>query len=240
MSIEIKQVHKLSQQLVMTPQLQQAIKLLQLSRMELVDLVREEMMENPILEDGVDTAQELGKDDPDAEDGERGCRARPSCRRRRDERATHRRSDRATSSTAESQAVNEIDWDNYIESYSSAPSMPSYKPSTTSCRRSSRRSPRRPRSRITWSGSSACRNWPTDEENVGMLIIGNLDSDGYLKEPPLADIADEARGAARVRRDGAAQAPGLRSRSACARARCRSACSSRRATSAPTTRSSSR
>src|SRR6266478_8534733 len=58
MSIEIKQVHRLSQQLVMTPQLQQAIKLLQLSRMELVDLVREEMMENPILEDGADSAAE--------------------------------------------------------------------------------------------------------------------------------------------------------------------------------------
>ena len=36
-------------------------------------------------------------------------------------------------------------------------------------------------------------NWPSDEENVGMLIIGNLDGDGYLKEPPLADIADEAQ-----------------------------------------------
>ncbi len=33
-----------SQQLVMTPQLQQAIKLLQLSRLELIDMVREEMM----------------------------------------------------------------------------------------------------------------------------------------------------------------------------------------------------
>ena len=65
MSIEIKQVHKLSQQLVMTPQLQQAIKLLQLSRMELVDLVREEMMENPVLEDGVDLDQERAKDDPE-------------------------------------------------------------------------------------------------------------------------------------------------------------------------------
>ena len=38
---------KMSQQLVMTPQLQQAIKLLQLSRIELQDLVREEMLENP-------------------------------------------------------------------------------------------------------------------------------------------------------------------------------------------------
>ena len=38
MSLELKQHLKMSQQLVMTPQLQQAIKLLQLSRMELVDL----------------------------------------------------------------------------------------------------------------------------------------------------------------------------------------------------------
>src|SRR5258705_3546321 len=66
MSIEIKQVHRLSQQLVMTPQLQQAIKLLQLSRMELVDMVREELMENPILEDGLDVDQERAKDDPEA------------------------------------------------------------------------------------------------------------------------------------------------------------------------------
>ena len=43
-----------SQQLVMTPQLQQAIKLLQLSRLELIDMVREEMMENPILEDAAE------------------------------------------------------------------------------------------------------------------------------------------------------------------------------------------
>src|SRR5262245_65838137 len=49
--MEIKLQQRLSQQLVMTPQLQQAIKLLQLSRLELIDMVREEMMENPILED---------------------------------------------------------------------------------------------------------------------------------------------------------------------------------------------
>ena len=61
MSIEIKQDLKLSQQLVMTPQLQQAIKLLQLSRMELVDLVRDEMLENPILEDAVESASEQAK-----------------------------------------------------------------------------------------------------------------------------------------------------------------------------------
>ena len=59
--MEIKQHLKLSQQLVMTPQLQQAIKLLQLSRMELVDMVRDEMLENPILEDSVESGNEQAK-----------------------------------------------------------------------------------------------------------------------------------------------------------------------------------
>ena len=43
MALELRQQLKLSQQLVMTPQLQQAIKLLQLSRMELIDLVQQEL-----------------------------------------------------------------------------------------------------------------------------------------------------------------------------------------------------
>ena len=52
MALEIRQQLKLSQQLVMTPQLQQAIKLLQLSRAELVEMVREELEKNPVLEEG--------------------------------------------------------------------------------------------------------------------------------------------------------------------------------------------
>ncbi|NOY83348.1 MAG: RNA polymerase factor sigma-54 [Nitrospirae bacterium] len=42
---------KLSQKLVMTPQLQMAIKLLQLSRLELDEVVTQEMVENPLLEE---------------------------------------------------------------------------------------------------------------------------------------------------------------------------------------------
>ena len=53
--MEIKQQLRLSQQLVMTPQLQQAIKLLQMSRIELEALVREEMLENPVLEDSLES-----------------------------------------------------------------------------------------------------------------------------------------------------------------------------------------
>lgn len=43
---------KLSQKLVMTPQLQQAIKLLQLSRLEIDQVINQEMVENPLLEGG--------------------------------------------------------------------------------------------------------------------------------------------------------------------------------------------
>jgi RNA polymerase sigma-54 factor len=191
MSIEIKQVHKLSQQLVMTPQLQQAIKLLQLSRMELVDLVREEMMENPILEDGVDSAQEAGKDDPEAKEdrsfeGETEVAAPTTENREATQEVT------GESNSSESQAVSEIDWENYIESYTSSPSMPSFKPNndelpsleSTLTRKTSLYD------HLVW--QLRLDKMPADDENVGMLIIGNLDLDGYLKEPPLSHIAEEA------------------------------------------------
>ncbi|MCA9683490.1 MAG: RNA polymerase factor sigma-54 [Myxococcales bacterium] len=51
MVLHMRQELRMSQQLVMTPQLQQAIKLLQLSRIELQDLVRSELLENPLLEE---------------------------------------------------------------------------------------------------------------------------------------------------------------------------------------------
>jgi RNA polymerase sigma-54 factor len=191
MSMEIKQVHKLSQQLVMTPQLQQAIKLLQLSRMELVDLVREEMMENPILEDGVDSSQEIGKEDVEAKQeselsGETELAA-PSMENRESAQEV------APEPGSESQAVNEMDWDNYIQDYSSAPSMPSFKPNndelpsleSTLTKKTSLFD------HLVW--QLKLSKLPEIEENVAMLIIGNLNLDGYLKEPPLKDIAEEAQ-----------------------------------------------
>ena len=53
MAYELKQSLKLAQQLLMTPQLQQAIKLLQLSRLELEQFVTQQLAENPCLEEGV-------------------------------------------------------------------------------------------------------------------------------------------------------------------------------------------
>ena len=50
MALDLRQTQKLSQQLVMSMQLQQAIKLLQLSHQELVAAVEKELVENPALE----------------------------------------------------------------------------------------------------------------------------------------------------------------------------------------------
>lgn len=58
MAGQLKQSMNLSQTLRMTPQLQQAIKLLQLSRMELQTAVAKELEENPILEETQDLKEE--------------------------------------------------------------------------------------------------------------------------------------------------------------------------------------
>src|SRR5512145_1883001 len=50
---------KLSQQLVMTPHLQQAIKLLQMSRLEMEETINTELTENPVLE------EDLSQNQPD-------------------------------------------------------------------------------------------------------------------------------------------------------------------------------
>src|SRR6266404_753868 len=64
MALEIRQVQKLTQQLVMTPQLQQAIKLLQLSRVELEEMVVKELQENPALEEGPTEEAETSGEQP--------------------------------------------------------------------------------------------------------------------------------------------------------------------------------
>ena len=76
MAFELRQELKLTQQLVMTPQLQLAIKLLQMCKMELVDVIQQEMTENPVLEEvpesesdvaeeGIENIEEIADTKPD-------------------------------------------------------------------------------------------------------------------------------------------------------------------------------
>ncbi len=58
MALEQKLSLKLAQKLVMTPSLQQAIKLLQMTRLELEGVLNQELVENPLLEEGEQTTEE--------------------------------------------------------------------------------------------------------------------------------------------------------------------------------------
>ena len=51
MAVKLSQSLKQSQNLMMTPQLQQAIKLLTLTHLEMTNVIAEEMVENPMLEE---------------------------------------------------------------------------------------------------------------------------------------------------------------------------------------------
>ncbi|MEZ4742849.1 MAG: RNA polymerase sigma-54 factor [Bdellovibrionota bacterium] len=62
MALDIRQSLKLTQSLLMTPQLQQAIKLLQLGRLELEQFVSQQLSENPVLEEGIiESAEEANQ-----------------------------------------------------------------------------------------------------------------------------------------------------------------------------------
>src|SRR5450631_1139918 len=125
MSMEIKQHLKLSQQLVMTPQLQQAIKLLQLSRVELVDMVRDELLENPVLEDSVDVSAEQQKPGNTDEQGAGAIREAETERIGETETPVGQAAGDKGDSTSEvkadsrsGEAVADFDWDTYLENQS--------------------------------------------------------------------------------------------------------------------------
>ena len=63
MVLELRQQLKLAQKLVMTPQLRQAIKLLQLNRLELTEALQAEIEQNPLLEESTDEPEILTKSD---------------------------------------------------------------------------------------------------------------------------------------------------------------------------------
>ncbi len=109
--MEIRQVLSLKQtlQLVMTPQLQQAIKLLQLSRLELNDQINQEMLENPILEETLDTREPEAESDSTTEKVEQQAE-KVAERVERSEKVEEVHGDTG---------VNEIDWDKYLENYGS-------------------------------------------------------------------------------------------------------------------------
>lgn len=103
MSISLSQNIRLTQthQLALTPQLQQAIKLLQLNQVELLEMVGQEMVTNPVLEETVDKGLE------DSEHAERQLAER-------DERSLREGMD-SENSPETREALRDTDWQPYFE-----------------------------------------------------------------------------------------------------------------------------
>src|SRR4051812_876940 len=110
MALETKLYQKLSQQLVMTPQLRQAIKILQVSRAELETLIDEEMAENPVLEDDIVPVEDEDKprtDEAEATPGD-GADEWPEAPEQRE----------TTNELEPTERMGEIDWKEYLDNYS--------------------------------------------------------------------------------------------------------------------------
>jgi len=99
MALEQKLNLRLSQRLVMTPSLQQAIKLLQMSRLELQEVLTQEMVENPTLEEMEEVSEtERVEEARDTEDAGLPAETAPAAEKERD-------------------SFEEIDFNSYFEDY---------------------------------------------------------------------------------------------------------------------------
>jgi len=175
MVLELRLAPKLVQQLVITPQLQQAIRLLQLTRLELVDMISQEMKENPLLEEE-EEERELAEGEPPVTEQE--------------ERETSAEPEHTSEVKGNGEGADEFDWENYLENSNLIPFQ----------RQSSPDGDERPsfenfltkRTTLTdhlhW--QLQLSHFTEEEHEVGTWIIGNLDEDGYLKIS-LEDVCSE-------------------------------------------------
>ena len=169
MALELKQVQKLAQQLVMTPQLQQAIKLLQLSRIELEEMISQELQENPALEEG---PPEEGEEKPETKMEGEGEMPEPLAQ------------PVATRELSAADKIGTLDWQEYMDTHSN-----SIHGSLTA--EASREEDEGPPS---WENTLTKKTSLEDhlvwqlrlsrlterEETIGSYIIGNLGESGYL------------------------------------------------------------
>lgn len=156
MALELRQQLKLAQQLVMTPQLQQAIKLLQLSRMELLETVQQEMLDNPFLEE---SQGDDGSNEPAEERREKG-----------------------TEDIYDQDLAKDADWEDYLGEFASTPRL--VQPREFEVAEEISPLEARFSAKPTLEGHLLWQlrlSTLTDiQKDIGEIIIGNLSSAGYL------------------------------------------------------------
>ena len=168
--MEIKQQLRLSQQLVMTPQLQQAIRLLQLSRLELIDEVRKELDNNPVLSD----------EEPDAGAKRREPGIATEQGAPPPEEPVFERGERNEEARANEKAAREVDWEKFLENRTLQQPVPGNRGGFDELPpiEQNLTKPSSLRDHLLWQLQMSDL---TDlERRFAELVIGNLDDKGYL------------------------------------------------------------
>ncbi len=163
MALQLKQSLSLSQQLIMTPQLQQAIKLLQLSRLELLETITQEMETNPLLDEQVS---------PDA-DGDDSKEMRDDIVSAKD--------DQSTKEVTIEDNVNhdEVDWESYLSEYNTGWAETPYQGKEAPAFENMNQEKTSLNSHLLWQLSMSSLD--EVQREIGFQIIGNIDDDGYLQ-----------------------------------------------------------
>ncbi|MDP7614436.1 MAG: RNA polymerase factor sigma-54 [SAR324 cluster bacterium] len=167
---------KMSQQLIMTPQLQQAIKLLQLSRTELEELIEQTLIENPVLEEGIDMDTFPNKTDDSAETAETA--ESPEVVADTEDFETARENEQ------ENNDQDEIDWQQYIEQVEQ---FGGYQERRYNIASDDEDSPSIEATAAQTESLADHLVWQLDmqelsplEYRTGAFLIGNIDDDGFL------------------------------------------------------------
>ena len=174
--MQMKMQMKMSQQLIMTPQLQQAIKLLQLSRAELEELIEQTLIENPVLEEGMDMDTFPSKTEESQESSE--TEETPEVVTDTEEFETARENEQDDS------AQDEIDWQQYIEQIEQ---FGGYQERRYNVKSDDEESPSIDITAAQTESLADHLMWQLDmhkltplEYEVGAHLIGNIDDDGFL------------------------------------------------------------
>lgn len=185
MSLSLRPVATQSQQqnLVLTPALQQAIRMLQLSRAELSEMVRDELLNNPLLEESSEMGQEREEPVTSLEMQE-GLQANLTS-------DTPSPAQEELSATEASNSKDDgFDWEGYLQQQQYTGSMPS-----TGVRpgedlpdfEQSVSSPESLSEHLMWQARLA--GFSDHQEQIAEQIIQNLSPAGYYQGPGLAALA---------------------------------------------------
>ncbi len=174
MALEQKLNLRLSQRLVMTPSLQQAIKLLQMSKLELQDVLTQEIVENPLLEE---EEEAVAAETPTEAEVESDA----SAAKEADVEAAPASPDVAeTPVEKERDSFDEIDFDSYFEDYlDSAYNPRQYEDTEQVPLENTLSRPQGLPEHLNWQLSMS--DSPASVREIAQYLVGNIDGDGYLR-----------------------------------------------------------